>query len=138
MPINLEQEPPILGSHIPLMGKECEFQFFDLDLTFDLKSTLGPKLYLSHIPESVLISVPFILDPKLSILSNHIPLLDQGIDHNDSEMIFQVWSYNRMIFILVSCMILISSNVNRKEVIKSRFHETSHYLDWVATLSLIQ
>ena len=40
VPIDLEMESQILDSHIPLMGKECEFQFLDLD------STLEPKLTL--------------------------------------------------------------------------------------------
>jgi len=31
IPIDLEIESPILDSHILLMGKECEFYFFDLD-----------------------------------------------------------------------------------------------------------
>jgi len=43
--INLEHEQPILKSHIPLMEKECEIQFFDLDpplkpnLTLELNLT---------------------------------------------------------------------------------------------------
>ena len=49
--IYLEHEPPILESNILLMGKECESQFFDLDSTFEPKSTLETKLDLSHIPE---------------------------------------------------------------------------------------
>ena len=77
----------ILDSHILLMGKECEFQFFDLNPTFEPNPTLESKLDLS--PESVLVPIPLIPELKSSISSNHIPLLDQGIDHNDSEMIFQ-------------------------------------------------
>jgi len=57
--------------------------------------TLKPKLDLSHIPESVLIPVPFIPDPKSNIPQNYIPLLDLGIDHKDSLMIFQDLLYNR-------------------------------------------
>ena len=44
VPIELEIESPILDSHIPLMEKECEFQFLDLDWTLELKLTLGPKV----------------------------------------------------------------------------------------------
>ena len=42
------------------MGKQCEFQFFDLDTTLEPKSTLEPKLDFS---ELVLVSEPFILEP---------------------------------------------------------------------------
>jgi len=53
--INLELESLILQSHISLLENECELQFFDLDPTLESKSTLEPKLDLSHIPKSVLI-----------------------------------------------------------------------------------
>jgi len=86
--IDLEIEPSILDTHIPLMDHECELQFFDLEPTFEPKLTLKPKLDLSHIPESVLIFEPFILESKLTIPPSHILLLDQDIAHNDSEMIF--------------------------------------------------
>ena len=86
VPINLEMESPILDSHIPLMGKECEYKFLDLD------STLKPKLTLEHkvdFSELVLVFEPIILEPKSTIPSSHILLLDIGIDHDDSVMIFQ-------------------------------------------------
>ena len=54
--IDLEHEPPILERHIPLRGKECEFQLFDLEPTLESKPTLEAKLYLSFILESVLVS----------------------------------------------------------------------------------
>ena len=94
IPIDLKTEPPILDSHIPLMDHECELKFFDLEPTIESKLTLEPKFDLSHIPESVLVPVLFILEYKSIILPTHIPLLDQGVDHYDSEMIFQDWSYN--------------------------------------------
>jgi len=78
--IDLEIESQILDSHIPLIGKECEFQFLDLD------STLEPKLTLVFVPE------PIILEFKSIIPPSHILLLDIGIDHDDSMMIFQDWS----------------------------------------------
>ena len=59
------------------------------------QNRLEPKLDLSHIPESVLVPEPFIVEPKSTILLSLILLLDQGRDHYDSEMIFQDWSYNR-------------------------------------------
>jgi len=103
VPINLEHESPILDSHITLMGNECELQFFDLD---EPKWTLNPRLTLSHILKTVLILVSSILEPRSAILPIHSPLLDLGIDHYDSEMIFQDWSYNGDDFMLGSCMII--------------------------------
>jgi len=44
VPTDLEYEPPILNSHISLLRKECESQFFDLDSTLESKLTLEPKL----------------------------------------------------------------------------------------------
>ena len=35
IPEELEHEPTILDSHIPLLENECEFQFFDLDQTLE-------------------------------------------------------------------------------------------------------
>ena len=35
IPINLEHEPPILKSHIPLMKNDCETRLFDLDPTIE-------------------------------------------------------------------------------------------------------
>ena len=37
VPINLKHEPLVLDSYIPVLGKECESQFFDLDSTFEHK-----------------------------------------------------------------------------------------------------
>ena len=108
IPISLyvELEPPILDSHISLMDHECELKFFDLEPTIEPKLTLEPKFDLSHIPDSVLVLVPFILEPKSTISPTHIPLFDQGVDYYDSEMIFQDWSYNRDDFNIRSFMIL--------------------------------
>ena len=63
-----------------------------MDSILKPKLTLEPKL---NFFELVLVPKPFILEPKSSISQNHILLFDQGIDHNDSEMIFQDWSYKR-------------------------------------------
>ena len=60
VPIDLEIKSPILDSHIPLMGKECEFQFFDLDLTLESKLTLEPKVDFF---ELVFVLEPIILEP---------------------------------------------------------------------------
>ena len=43
IPIELEMESPILDIHIHFMGKECEFQFLDLDSTLEPKLTFEPK-----------------------------------------------------------------------------------------------
>ena len=77
VPINLKIESPILESHIPLMGKECEFQFLDLDSTLEPKLTLEPTVDFF---ELVLVLEPIILEPKSTIPSSHILLLDIGID----------------------------------------------------------
>jgi len=50
---NLETEPSMLESLIPLLGNKCEFQFFDLNSIIELKPTIESKLDLSHITESV-------------------------------------------------------------------------------------
>ena len=68
------------------MGKECEFQFLDLDLTLETKLTLKFKVDFFKL---VLVSEPIILEPKSTILSSHILLLNICIDHDDSVMIFQ-------------------------------------------------
>jgi len=78
--IELEIEPPI-WSHIQLMRKEREFQFFDLKPTLELKLTLEPKVDFS---ELVLVPKLFISEPKSSIPQNHILLLDISIEHNNS------------------------------------------------------
>jgi len=86
VPTDLESESPILDSHILLMRKEYEFQFLDLDSTLKPKLTLEPKVDFF---ESVLVPETIILKPKSTIPQSHILLLDIGIDHNDSVMIFQ-------------------------------------------------
>ena len=56
VPINVEIESPILESHIPLMEKEYEFQFIDLDSALESKLTLKPKVdfpILASIPEAI-------------------------------------------------------------------------------------
>ena len=50
IPIELEHEWLILDSRIPLLGNECEFEFYDLDQTHEPTPTLEPKLDLSFIP----------------------------------------------------------------------------------------
>ena len=89
VPIDTEIEPSILDNQISLMGNECEFQLFYLDPTFESNPTLEPELDLCHILNLVLILVSFTFEPKLIISSKHILLLDQGVNHYDSEMIFQ-------------------------------------------------
>jgi len=87
--MDFEIEPILLDCHTSLMGIECEVKFFDLDSTLEPKPTLEPNV---DFPEFVLVQGLFISKPKSSILQNHILLLDQGIDQNDSVMIFQDWS----------------------------------------------
>ena len=47
--IDLEIKPPILDSHIPLMGRECEFQFFDLESTIEPILTFEPTFDLFQV-----------------------------------------------------------------------------------------
>ena len=128
VPIDLEMESPILDSHIPLMGKECEFQFLDLDSTLEPKLTLEPKV---DFPELVMVSKLIILESKSTIPPSCILLLDIGIDHDDSVMIFQDWSCKGSKFQdrIVHDPIHIGDckYVNRKEVNKSGFREPPHY-----------
>ena len=98
VPIDFENEPPILDSHIPLLGNEFELEFYDLDQTHGPASTLESKFDLSFIPESISVPIPFIVELISSILQNHIPLLDQGLNQYDSVMISQYWSYNQKNF----------------------------------------
>jgi len=66
IPTNLEIEPSIFDNHIPLMGKECKYQFLDLESAFKLKLTLELKLDLNYIPESVLVPILIIQEPNHS------------------------------------------------------------------------
>jgi len=101
--IDLEIESPILDSHVPLMGKECEFQFLDLDSTLEPKLSLEPNVYFL---ELVLVPEPIIFESKSTIPPSHILLLNIGIDHDDSVMIFQDWSVKEISFKVGSFMIL--------------------------------
>ena len=82
VPIDLEIESPNLDTHIPLMGEEYEFQFFNLDSTLEPKQTLELKV---DFPELVMVPEPITLEFKSIILPNHILLLDIGIDHNMTQ-----------------------------------------------------
>ena len=64
VPIDFEIELLILKSHISLMEKKCEFQFFDLNSTLEQKLTLERKVDFF---ELVLVTEPIILEPKSSI-----------------------------------------------------------------------
>ena len=137
IPVELEHEPTILDSHISLLGNECELEFYDLYQTHEPTLTLEPKLDLSFIPESVTVPIPFIVEPKSSILQNHISLLDQDLDQYDSVIIFQDWSYNWKKFHARKLHDPIHigdyKNLKRKEVMKGGFHENPQYLNWAET-----
>ena len=84
---------------------------------------------------------PITLESKSIITPSHILLLDIGIDHNDSVMVFQDWSCkeNNLHRILHDPIhIWDCKYVNRKEINKGGFRETPHYLDLVATLGPIR
>ena len=92
--VNLGHEPPISQSHILLMKIEYEHQFFDLDAILEPNPTIEPRLDLNQLLESVLVPVPFTLEPKSIISLNHIPLLDQGVGKYNSEIIYQDWTFH--------------------------------------------
>ena len=123
-------ESPILDSHIYLKGKECEFQFLDLDSAIEPIPTLEPKV---DFPKLVLVPELITLEPKSTIQPSHILLLNISIDHDDSVMIFQDWSYKGSKFHdrifhdpihIGDCKC-----VNRKEVNKGGFREPPYYLE---------
>ena len=117
-----------------MLENECELEFYDLDQTHEPTPTLEPKFDLSFIPESISVPIPFIIEPKLSILTNQISLLHQDVNQYNSVMIFQDWSYNRKKFharILHDPIHI--GDYNRKEVMKGGFHENLQYLDRVET-----
>ena len=66
------------------MRNECEFQFFDLDPTFESNLTLEPKPDLSYIPELVLVLEHITLEPKSTTPPSNIPLWE-----NDCRLEFQ-------------------------------------------------
>ena len=121
------------------MGKECEFQFLDLNSTLEPKLTLKSQVDFLKL---VIVSEPITFEPKSIIPPSHILLLDIGIDHNDLVMIFQDWSCKRNKFHdrIFHDPIHIGDckYVNRKGVNKGRFREPPHHLDWVATLGPIR
>ena len=81
---------------------------------------------------------PIIPESKSTILPSHILLLDIGMDHDDSVMIFQGWNkfHDRIFYNPIH--IADCKYVNRKEVNKGGFRESPHYLVWVATLDPIR
>ena len=92
--------------------------------------------------ELILVPESISLESKLTITPSHILLLDIGIDHDGSVMIFQDWSCKGN-----KCHDRIFHNpihigdckyVNRKEVNKVGFREPPHYLDWVAMIDPIR
>ena len=107
-----------------------KLKFSDLDSTLELKLTLELKV---DFLELVLVPKLFISESKSSISQNHILLLDQGSDHNDSVIIFQDWSCKRNNFhdrILHDPIHVGDCQyVNRKEINKGGFHEPPYYFD---------
>ena len=139
VPVYYEIGSSILGSHIHLMDHEYELKFFDLEPTFEPNLTLEPKF---NFFELVLVPNPIILEPKSITSSNQILLLDQGVDNDDPEMVFQDWLYNQDSFnirvVHDSIHLGENNNIHRKEVLKDRFLDDLQYLDWVAMLGPIR
>ena len=123
VPIDLEHEPPILKSYIPLMEKECEnINYLIWKQLLNQNWLSNPKIIFF---ELVMVPEPITLEPKSTIPPSHILLLDIGIDHNNSEMILEDWSYKEDNFHDRIMHNLIqfgdNKNVNRKEIIKDGF-----------------
>jgi len=141
VPIKLEHEPSILESHIPLIRNECEPQHFDLDPTLESYPILEPRFDLKQFHESLLVLKLFTLEPKSIILSNHIPLLEQGVEQYNSEIVNQHWSCNkdechdRILYDPIQFGGY--NNVNGLEV-EGEFLRTPNSMDWVATLTPIR
>ena len=97
-------------------------------------STIEPELTLESkvdFSELVLVPEPIILESKSTIPPSHILLLDIDIDHDDSMMIFQDWSFkgNKFQNRIFRNPIHIGDckYVNRKEANKGRFCESDHH-----------
>jgi len=138
VPVYYEIGSPILDGHIRLMDHEYEFRFFDFEPTLEQNPTLEPKF---DFPEPILVPEPITLEPKSITSSSHILLLDQDVDNDDPDMVFQDWSYNRD---SVNARVTHdpihlgdNNNVHQKEVIKGGFLDDQQDLDWVATLGPI-
>jgi len=100
------------------MGEECEFQFFDLDSALELKQILEPKV---DFPELVMVLKPITLESKSIIPPSHILLLDIGIDHDDSIMIFQDWSckgnkFHDSIFIILFVLGIVIIYIEKRSI----------------------
>ena len=133
-PIIPELESPIL-SHIPLWEDDCglELQIIDLDPLPEPSPTPEPLLDLSFFPESVF--VPVSMTSKSIIPSFHTPFWDKEVDTIDSEIHYEIWTFdgvkilkNNFTYILVGYVREISGG----------FHQILYYLDWVATLGPIR
>ena len=73
------------------MDYKYELKFFDLEPTLEPNPTLEPKL---DFPEPILVPNLIILKPKSITSLSQILLLDQGVNNDDPEMVFQNRSYN--------------------------------------------
>ena len=99
-----------------------------MDPTIEPIPTLKPTLDFS---ELVMVPKPITLEPKSSNSLYHVPLLDIGIDHNNSMMNFQDWSYEGDNFHdrILHNPIGDYKYINRKEVNKGGFRKPPHYFD---------
>ena len=104
------------------MDHKYDLKFFDLQLTPEPHPTLELKF---DFPEPVLVPNPIILEPKSITSLSQMLLLDQGVDNDDPEMVFQDWSSNQDSFnvrVLHDPIHLEdNNNVHKKEVIKGGF-----------------
>jgi len=122
VPVYYEIGSLILDSHIHLMDHKYELKFFDLELTLETHPTLELKF---DFPEPVLVPNPIIFKPKSITSSTQILLLVQGVDNDDSAIVFQDWSYNQdscnVRFISDPIQLGANNIIHQKEVLKGGF-----------------
>ena len=80
IPVILELESPLLKSHIPLWGNECELEFQLLNLDPISEPILTPELLLDLIQIPVSVLVPVLPEFKSIISSFRTLFWDKGVD----------------------------------------------------------
>ena len=98
VPVHCEMESPIFYDHISLMGKVCEYQFFDLDPIFEpiLTPTFESQLDLSHIHVSVL--VLFCLSPNRSSFTITLYCWTKVLTKMTQELFLKIKNWMEIIF----------------------------------------
>ena len=122
------------------MGKECEFQFLDLDSALWTKTNSQTQSWFSRV--SIGSRTYHSWAQVNHSTKSHSFVRHKYIDHDDSVVIFQdrscEWNkfYDRIFYDPIH--IGDYNYVNREEVNKGGFRELPYYFDWVATLGPIR